>query len=305
MEKRKDRSKEKTELHPRNRHRAPYDFEKMVARFPELQAFTGKNPSGQTTINFFDPEAVKTFSRILLRTCYDIKVWDIPQDYLCPAIPGRADYIHYLADLLAEGNSGKIPIGKNVRCLDVGVGANCIYPIVGVKEYGWRFVGADADSLAIKTAETIVKLNPALKGKVDFRKQSDPRHIFRNIILPGEHFDLTLCNPPFHSSKEEAESKALRKFNNLTRQKNDKAILNFSGQSHELWYEGGEPKFIQTMIMESAEFPKASKWFTTLVSKKTTLEKVTPYLEKAKVAESRIIQMGQGNKVSRILAWRF
>jgi 23S rRNA (adenine1618-N6)-methyltransferase len=44
----------------------------------------------------------------LLISYYDIQKWDIPH-YLCPPIPGRADYIHYIADLLAESNNGIIP----------------------------------------------------------------------------------------------------------------------------------------------------------------------------------------------------
>jgi 23S rRNA (adenine1618-N6)-methyltransferase len=36
--------------------------------------------------------------------------------YLCP-IPGRADYIHYIADLLAESNNGIIPKGHGIQGL--------------------------------------------------------------------------------------------------------------------------------------------------------------------------------------------
>jgi 23S rRNA (adenine1618-N6)-methyltransferase len=53
-----------------------------------------------------------------------------PANYLCPPIPAVADYLHYLADLLADG-SGGVPRGIKVRALDVGVGANCIYPLLG------------------------------------------------------------------------------------------------------------------------------------------------------------------------------
>jgi 23S rRNA (adenine1618-N6)-methyltransferase len=46
-----------------------------------------------------------------------------------PPIPGRADYIHYIADLLATTNSG-IPKETEYKDWDIGVGANCIYPII-------------------------------------------------------------------------------------------------------------------------------------------------------------------------------
>jgi 23S rRNA (adenine1618-N6)-methyltransferase len=82
---------------------------------------------------------------------------------LRPPIPGRADYIHYIADLLAENNGGKIPKGKQIKCLNIGVGANCIYPIIGNQEYGGSFVGADVDPVSIASANKIIEFNPFLK----------------------------------------------------------------------------------------------------------------------------------------------
>jgi 23S rRNA (adenine1618-N6)-methyltransferase len=130
--------------------------------------------------------------------------WDIPAGYLCPPIPGRADYIHYLADLLAEGNGGAVPGGPQVRVLDIGVGANCIYPIIGHREYGWRFVGSDIDAVAVHSAQQIVAANELLRDAIELRLQPVPNRIFHGIIRPGEVFDLTLCNPPFHLSAADA-----------------------------------------------------------------------------------------------------
>jgi 23S rRNA (adenine1618-N6)-methyltransferase len=59
------------------------------------------------TIDFSDPEAVKSLNQALLISYYDIQMGY--SHYLCPPIPGRADYIHYIADLLAESNNGIIP----------------------------------------------------------------------------------------------------------------------------------------------------------------------------------------------------
>src|SRR5690606_24715537 len=116
------------------------------------------------SIDFFNPQAVKALNKALLFYYYDIVYWDIPENYLCPPIPGRADYIHYIADLLADNNKGIVPTGSEIKCLDIGVGANCIYPIIGVKEYGWSFIGADIDALAIKSAKKIIASNPSLQG---------------------------------------------------------------------------------------------------------------------------------------------
>ena len=196
----REHPKEKEGLHPRNLHRNRYDFEELIRSWPELDRFVAKNKFKDLSVDFFDPEAVKALNRALLKHCYGIDYWDIPEGYLCPPVPGRADYLHYLADLLAIRNNGKIPKGSQVRCLDVGTGANCIYPLLGNRIYGWSFVGSDIDPEAIRNASHIVEKNPTLKPTIEIRLQADPNDIFNHLIKPGEYFDLALCNPPFHAS---------------------------------------------------------------------------------------------------------
>jgi len=296
---------EKTSLHPRNPHRFRYDFKKLIESCPELAGFVAPNKYGNESIDFADPEAVKTLNRALLKHFYDIGEWDIPKNYLCPPIPGRADYIHYIADLLAAGNGGVIPRGEQMRVLDIGVGANCVYPIIGVKEYGWSFVGTDIDPVAIQCAGKIVEMNPVLAGKVGLRLQPVAADIFRGIIQPEEQFDLSICNPPFHSSKEEAAEATRRKVFNLNAGKPVKTVQNFGGQNVELIYQGGEEAFVRRMIQQSSRIPTQCKWFSTLIAKSDHLPAVYKSLQIAKAAEVRTIDMAQGQKVSRVVAWRF
>ena len=177
---------DKISLHPRNKHRERYDFPKLILACPELKTFIINPKSNEDSIDFANPDAVKALNKALLAHFYQIKFWDIPQNYLCPAIPGRADYIHYVADLLAESNGGIIPKGLNIKCLDVGVGANCVYPIIGRAEYGWGFVGSDIDPLAIRSATNIVNFNPTLKGSVSCRLQKYENVFFDEIMKPKE-----------------------------------------------------------------------------------------------------------------------
>lgn len=289
----------KAELHPRNRHNQPYDFPHLIEAFPPLEAFVGRNKYGTLSVDFFNPQAVKALNGALLAHHYGILHWDLPPHYLCPPIPGRADYIHYLADLLEAD-----PV-EQVRCLDVGVGANCIYPIIGCVEYGWSFVGADIDAVALENARQIVDQNPALSGRVELRRQDDPQSIFCGIIQPDDFFHATLCNPPFHSSMEQARRGTLRKLTNLKGHRINKASLNFGGQSNELWCAGGELRFLQDMISQSRLFQKNCRWFTSLVSKEENLEPLYAKLKATGVAQYRTIEMRQGQKSSRILAWRY
>ena len=301
----KEHPKEKVELHPRNKHRERYDFKKLIASCPELAPFVKLNIYGDESVDFFDPDAVIMLNRSLLKHYYGIVTWDIPKNYLCPPIPGRADYIHHVADLLGESNKGKIPTGKKLKCLDIGVGANCVYPIIGIKEYGWSFIGSDIDPVAIASAKKIIESNPVLKGKVELRLQSNPKDIFYGIIQREEQIDLTICNPPFHSSLEEARSGTQRKLNNLKRKKNIKPILNFGGQNNELWCEGGEGKFVGDMIRQSRKFSTSCFWFSTSVAKQYNLKSIYETLKKVEAAEVKTIPMSQGNKSGRIVAWTF
>lgn len=304
-QKKKSNSSSISKLHPRNPHQGNYDFGKLTVTCPQLSPFVFKNDYGTQTINFHDPDAVKMLNTALLQHFYNIDFWEIPPQYLCPPIPGRADYIHHIADILTEANDGKIPTGKKIKCLDIGVGANCIYPIIGNKTYGWKFVGSDIDPNSIAAANQIIASNPSLKNQIEIRFQKNKKEFFRGIIQAGEHFDLTICNPPFHASAEEAEKGTQRKLKNLTSKKQAKTVLNFGGKNNELWTKGGERKFIKNMIRESKDFSKSVKWFSTLVSKKSNLNAIYDALKKVNATKIKTIPMGQGQKISRIVAWTF
>lgn len=288
----------KTELHPRNKHRASYDFKKLIKSCPDLAKYVAKNSYGNESIDFTDPVAVKTLNKAILKLFYNI-TWDIPKNFLCPPIPGRADYIHYIADLLAVSHGGIIPEGKKISVIDIGVGANCIYPLIGHREYGWNFVGTDIDPLAISIAEGIIAQNN-LAGAIEIRLQKSSKNIFKGVLHDDETYDVSMCNPPFHTTRAEAKAGTQRKWKNL---KVQTKALNFGGQSNELWCPGGEVAFIKQMIEESLNVN--CKWFTTLVSKASSLVPIYRALEKAGPQDIRTVDMGQGQKKSRFVAWTF
>lgn len=296
---------EKTNLHPRNLDRFGYDFDQLIQITPELEPFVSINEHGIKTIDFSNPEAVKSLNKALLALHFDIQNWDIPTNYLCPPIPGRADYIHSIADLLASTNNGIIPEGETVQGLDIGIGANCIYPIIGNSTYDWSFVGTDIDEKAIQNCKKIIKDNPSLMDAISLQLQTESRFIFKNIITPEDKFAFTICNPPFHNSKEEATKSSIRKINNLENTRTKNPVLNFGGQNAELWCEGGEIGFVTQMIYESAKYPMQCLWFTTLVSKKENLSSIYKTLNKVSAVDVKTIDMAQGQKTSRIVAWTF
>jgi 23S rRNA (adenine1618-N6)-methyltransferase len=296
---------EKTRLHPRNKNRERYDLKALTLSNPELKNHILPNKFGVESVDFSNPLAVKLLNKALLNYYYGITNWEFPDENLCPPIPGRADYIHYIADVLSENNFGTIPTGDKITCLDIGVGASCIYPIIGVTEYGWKFVGSDINPKSIASAQSIINSNVSLKDKIECRLQQDSKDVFHGIIDKDEKIEAIICNPPFHASLEDAQKDTQRKVKNLSGKKVKTPELNLAGISKELICEGGEYKFIQNMIRESKHFSKTCFWFTTLVSKQSNLKGIHKLLENAKANQIKTISMGTGNKSSRIVAWTF
>ena len=291
-------------LHPRNPHQGRYDFEALGRLSADLNGYISPNRFGEQSIDFHNSDAVKALNKALLLQSYSIHHWDIPPGYLCPPIPGRADYIHYIADLLATNNQGVIPSGRRIKGLDIGVGANCIYPLIGARSYGWQFVGADIDPVAVNAANLIAEANAVLKGRIECRLQTNSKSIFKGVIDPSERFDFTLCNPPFHSSAEAAESGTRRKLKNLGKERSD-ITLNFGGNHNELWCDGGELAFIERMIMQSREFAGSCFLFSCLISRQENIKPVKRILKSVSAKDVRVIDMAQGQKVSRFIAWTF
>lgn len=300
-------TKIKSTLHPSNPHRDRYDFPSLIKASPKLSEFVSVNKFGDESIDFFNPRAVIELNKALLKKYYHIDFWEIPEGYLCPPIPGRAEYIHQVASLLqVDGNVKKdASENENIRCLDIGVGANCIYPIIGINAYDWTFVGSDVDQDALDAAQKIIDKNEGLHGKLELRYQSKRKFILHGIIQKDEKFDLTICNPPFHSSAAEAKKEAIKKLSNLKKRQIKHPLLNFGGQTSEIWCDGGEEKFILKMIDESMSFKTSCRWFTTMVSKAAHLKNIYAALDKIPQVKHQTIQMETGNKVSRIVAWTF
>jgi len=312
-------------LHPRNLHKQGYDFPSLVKSYPPLASYVKTNAHGNLSIEFVDPLAVKALNTALLKRYYHIIDWDIPEGALCPPIPGRVDYIHYIAELLGfhECTRNLANTQPKITLLDIGTGANGIYPLLACQIYGWHCVGSDINTQSLENVASVIANNPKLKDCFTLRRQHDKNHIFDGIIQAGESFDVSVCNPPFHASREEALKVSQRKFNNLARNrgeqtttrsnKNDathKSVptaptLNFGGLEAELWCKGGEQFFLKKLIKESQLFSAQCRWFTCLVSKIDNVKPAKKLLHKLGAIDIREIEMAQGNKITRILAWTF
>jgi 23S rRNA (adenine1618-N6)-methyltransferase len=291
-------------LHPRNPHRARYDFPRLVTALPALAAHVRPHPVAGDTIDFADPAAVLALNRALLLAHHGLARWDLPPGALCPPVPGRADYLCHVADLLPP-----VASAADIAVLEIGTGAGCIYPLLGARMLGWRFIATDIAPDSLRWAADLLAAN-ALADRIELRLQPDAAAVFENVIRSGERFALSICNPPFHASAVEAEAGTRRKLRNLgavagRRDAHGRPVLNFGGRAHELWCPGGELGFVGRMIAESARRPGLCGWFTCLVAKSAHLPLLQDALGRVSAAEVRVLPMRHGEKFSRILAWRF
>ena len=222
-------------MHPENPFAKNYDFDFLVQHSPDLKEFVFVNEYGNQTITFGDKQAVKALNRALLKAHYGLDHWDIPEHNLCPPIPGRLDYLLHVAELIPK---------TNLSLLDIGTGANLIYPILATCHFNWQCTASEVDLDALKNAQEIIDSNKVLQ-KIALRRQRFKSSILEHIIQPGDNFDVVVCNPPFFKNRTDAEKQNQRKVRNLQLEGGER--LNFGGLANELWYKGGEEAFIKKM----------------------------------------------------------
>tara|TARA_R110002072_G_scaffold1632_1_gene13840 strand:- start:148 stop:996 length:849 start_codon:yes stop_codon:yes gene_type:complete len=280
-------------VHPENPFAKDYDFDFLVQHSPDLKKFVFVNEYGNQTITFEDKQAVKVLNRALLKAYYGLDHWDIPEHNLCPPIPGRLDYLLHVAELIPK---------TKLSLLDIGTGANLIYPILATCHFNWQCTASEVDLDALKNAQEIIDSNKVLQ-KIALRRQRFKSSILEHIIQPGDNFDVVVCNPPFFKNRTDAEQQNQRKVRNLQLEGGER--LNFGGLANELWYKGGEEAFIKKMAGESVLFKDQVHWFSSLVSQKENLKNIKRAINKTDPAEVKVIEMEQGNKKSRFVAWNY
>nr|BAN65609.1 conserved hypothetical protein [Babesia bovis] len=346
-------------MHPRSRHNIKDDYIALSRAFPVLKRHMKPNPKWKVTMpkhqmyhyDFNHPDAVYHLSRAILNHVYGIKFYlpcgcphgscdpylrtersdtdcpafvddEIPvQRYLAPCVPGRANYIHYLADLLNLSNNSpdtsadsselkddasnmklqNILKGERVKVLDIGTGANCIYPLIGSAEYGWSFIATDIDINALMLAKQNIQLNNMAKT-VELRLQKDTLRMFTGVLMPHEFVHLTMCNPPFHSSLDQANLNprvstcatinelvfnpgmvATFSIDGFDLQKVNKNKFFVDGQVNYTFSsdasEHGEVAFVEIMLVESRFHAHNALWFTSLVARLSTLKRIKSHIQ--------------------------
>lgn len=340
MTRKKRKTREAATIHPRNKYAEnPPDFALLASLYPSFQPFVFLEP--RPRIDWTDFNATRELTRVLLLHDHALHWW-IPDGQLCPTVPNRSNYIHWLEDLLssdvvAKANSDR---GSNVRGFDIGTGANCIYPLLGASLLGWSFVGTDVTDVALEWAERNVKSNPHVSELIEIRKVDDTldgltTELRSNVAVDNECKIMNGMDgrevgpsPPSSSSKETIHSekryhgppillgvvKDGEEFdfcmcNPPFFESMDEAGLNpktaCGGTPQEMVCPGGERAFISRMIEDSIVLKQTFRWYTSMIGKKSNLSFLISKLWKVGVTVVKTTEFVQGQTCRWGLAWSF
>jgi 23S rRNA A1618 N6-methylase RlmF len=234
-------------------------------------------------IDFTDAEASKELTRIILKNDFNLE-WDMPLNHLIPPVMNRVNYIYWINDLI------KIKcFNENIKGIDIGVGASCIYPLLGTSIYGWKFLGTEIDKESVNFSNENIKRNK-LENEISIIYNDNNTLILNGIIPKDEIFDFCMCNPPFFSNELESE------------RNNPKTIC--TGNKNELMTEGGELQFISQIITDSLLLKNQICWFTSMIGKKETLKSLKLKLNDLNI-NYYITEFINGNITRWGIAWSF
>lgn len=322
----KRKREDRPTIHPNNKYSEnPPDFAHLASLYPSFQPFVQYSHTGYPTIDWTDFNATRELTRVLLHHDHSLNWW-IPDGQLCPTVPNRSNYIHWLQDLLLSNIiPNTISSGSKVRGFDIGTGANCIYPLLGASLLGWSFVGSDVTDVAIECAESNVNSNPHISELIEIRRvqsnsttscdkidlcdtEVEPLPILPldlnlrenknyhgppilvGVVKDDEKFDFCMCNPPFFESLEEGGL-------------NPKTSC--GGTSEEMVCPGGEKAFITRIIEDSTQLKQHFRWFTSMIGRKSNLKYLRSKLWEVGVTVVKTTEFVQGRTSRWGLAWSF
>ena len=273
----------------------PPNFIELSTQFPSFSKYVITNKYNYTTIDWKNPDAVRELTQCLLKKDFGLKSYNLPSNFLIPTIPSRLNYILFLKKLFNAFSIGNYCNSPFI--VDIGTGANVIYPIIGNRMFNWNFVCSEINDDSIKIANEILKENQI--DKIVILKQYNKSKVFegilddtKNIKKRNRKYIFTMCNPPYFDSEKE--------------EKKDNKHTDNEYNFEEVYCKGGETRFILEMIKESEIYKNKVFIFTTLVGKKINfihLKDILKNNEKIKLLKCETFL--QGKNARWVLAWSY
>ncbi|KAG6610656.1 putative methyltransferase METT10D [Phytophthora cinnamomi] len=292
--------------HDRNRYKdSPPDFYALGQQYPEFKQYLRNVDEAKcrASLAWDDPFAVRELTKTLLLHDFGLE-WEIPINRLCPPLPNRLNYLHWIEDLLSQAACKSFveqTAGENhqpstteemlVSGIDVGTGANCIYALLGATMNKWKFIATEIDSDSYECAKKNVVRNH-LETVISVKRTHTNKLLMEPLQdePPDRRFHFVMCNPPFFDHMNEADTNP------------DASCM---GSANEMVFPGGEVAFIGSMIAESVELQTRVLWFTSMVGRKSSLRKLLAMLREKQVRSTRTTEFFQGRTKRWGIAWTF
>jgi hypothetical protein len=135
--------------------------------------------------------------------------------------------------------------------------------------------------------------DPCLSGaRIKLRKLSKDQRPLLDALLPSDpRLDFCMCNPPFFADLADAHGAA--------------HLRSCAGNPDELVTDGGERRFAQRLIDDSAALRPRVRWFSCMLGHRASLRALATAARRAGAARVETTEFFQGQTVRWGLAWSF
>ena len=264
------------------------DFLILIKEFPELKKYIIKHDEKieEFSFDWSNNDLSLLMTKSILNYYFNIKYYDIPKGFLIPPVPSRLNYLNLINELIKDIEK------ENIIGVDIGTGANIIYPILGNSIYCWKFICSEINNESYNNAKIILQ-NNNLEKNITLIKQANKNNIFITILNQENKYTFSMCNPPYYDYEQEIK---------IEEKKRD-TEFNFD----EVYYKKGELGFFERYFEESICYKKNIFLFTILIGKKSNSEiiydKINSYNNIIKLCDIKKIMTG--NNVRYIIYWSF
>ena len=264
------------------------DFLILIKEFPELKKYIIKHDEKieEFSFDWSNNDLSLLMTKSILNYYFNIKYYDIPKGFLIPPVPSRLNYLNLINELIKDIEK------ENIIGVDIGTGANIIYPILGNSVCDWKFICSEINNESYNNAKLILQKNN-LEENINLIKQENKNNIFVSIINQENKYTFSMCNPPYYDYEQEIK---------IEDKKRD-TEYNFD----EVYYEKGELGFFERYFEESICYKKNIFLFTILIGKKSNSEIIydiiNSYNNIIKLCDIKKIMTG--NNVRYIIYWSF
>ncbi|RMX97625.1 hypothetical protein D0868_10545 [Hortaea werneckii] len=275
------------------------DFDVLAAKDHEFAAIC-KVSKNKRWVDFQDPKVVKQLTNSLLKHDFGLEL-QLPDDRLCPPVPVRWNYIRWIQELLDTTNdtySDQYDPGREVKGLDIGAGASCIYGLLACKTRpGWLIAGIDIDAHSLMHARVNVESNH-LADRIRL-VQTDPNDPLIPLQqMQCETLDFVMTNPPFYDSMQDMQSSYTNKHAPPS------AIC--TGSENEMICPGGDVGFVTRILDESLRLRDRVQWYTAMLGKMSSLQRIVSKLKENGVSNFAVTCLQAGHRTKRwAVAWSF